>query len=212
MIDNTVIKKRLENFEFKGYPNAIRKLLSAFGIIEPTIAKIVGKIENGEYGPFYVYRRAAIFCVDDEDYESRIGSIKTALPLVLVFQLSRIVIINQYKGTSICEYSEIINNLDALSPLQSWDINKNDHYSTLELDTLVESLYRELKLSDNEEEITRNFIFSLLYIAHFRTLMELKPVSDSLKGYDTSDDAKLARVFNYFLIRDALLLRNVVLV
>lgn len=43
MIDENAIRQRLENFEFQGYAKAVSKLLSAFGILETTIAKITSK-------------------------------------------------------------------------------------------------------------------------------------------------------------------------
>ena len=83
--------------------------------------------------------------------------------------------------------------------MHNWDINRNDHYSTIELDTLVESLYRELKLNDNDEINIRSFIFSLLYIAHFKSLLKIDQINNQLREYTSANEVKLSEVFNFFL-------------
>lgn len=47
-------------FQFISYADTVSRLLSAFGIVATTISKIQSRINDGEIGPFYVYRRAAI--------------------------------------------------------------------------------------------------------------------------------------------------------
>lgn len=198
MIDENAIRQRLENFEFQGYAKAVSKLLSAFGILETTIAKITSKIDQGESGPFYVYRRAVVYCTEDMVSAEEYISAKRTMPLLIVFTPRQIIITNEYIGRVICDYVDVATYINYLAPLQSWDINRNDHYSTLKLDSLVESLYRELILNDNDEENTRCFIFSLLYMAHFSTLLEMSQVQESIKGYNKSDKEKLSKVFDLF--------------
>lgn len=198
MIDENAIRQRLENFEFQGYAKAVSKLLSAFGILETTIAKITSKIDQGESGPFYVYRRAVVYCTEDMVSAEEYISAKRTMPLLIVFTPRQIIITNEYIGRVICDYVDVATYINYLAPLQSWDINRNDHYSTLKLDSLVESLYRELILNDNDEENTRCFIFSLLYMAHFSTVLEMSQVQESIKGYNKSDKEKLSKVFDLF--------------
>ncbi len=198
MTDYKSISQKLGNLEFLGYAKVVTELLSAYGIVQTTIDRIVLKINNGESGPFYVYRRAAIYCIEDSDYGSKISSLKTALPLVIVLQPTKLAIFNAEKGKIECEYDKLVEHLEYLSPLHNWDINRNDHYSTIEFDALVESLYRALKLDDNDEANIRNFIFSLLYIAHFKSLLNIEQIENRLREYAISDEAKLSYVFNYF--------------
>lgn len=74
MIDENTIRQKLDNFVFQSYTKVVARLLSTFGILDTTIAKINSKIEAGESGPFYVYRRAIIYCTEDmtsaEEYSS----------------------------------------------------------------------------------------------------------------------------------------------
>lgn len=201
MIDQNELYRRFQSFSFAGYAKTIRSILSAYEIVDITINKIVDKINNGESGPFYVYRRAVILC-DDSGSDLQISNqAYGSMPLVIVLQPTRIILYNNQKGTTTCEYEKLCDNLDYLRPLYSWDVNKSDHYKTLELDILVESLYRALKLDDNEEDSIRNFIFSLLYIAHFRCLLNLDDITKGFNEYSKSDDSKLAEVFEYFLKR-----------
>lgn len=198
MIEQSELYKRLQNLSFVGYAKTVSQILSAYEIVGITINKIVDKINNGESGPFYVYRRAVILC-DDSGTDWQISNqAYGSMPLVIVLQPSKVIIYNNQIGITSCEYGELCNNLEYLKPLYSWDVNKSDHYKTLELDILVESLYRALKLDDNEEESIRDFIFSLLYIAHFRCLLNLEDVTEGLKDYVKTDDCKLSEVFNYF--------------
>ena len=155
MISTETISQVLSNFTFVSYAKVTQKLLSAYGIVESTIDRIVQKISNGENGPFYVYRRAVIYCIDDDNYEDAISKTKDSLPLTIVFQPTQIVILNQHVGSITCSYEEGVDHLDLLEPLHSWDINRNDHYSTLELDSLVESLYNRLVLDGNNESEVR---------------------------------------------------------
>lgn len=198
MIEQSELYKRLQNLSFVGYAKTVSQILSAYEIVGVTTNKIVDKINNGESGPFYVYRRAVILC-DDSGTDWQISNqAYGSMPLVIVLQPSKVIIYNNQIGITSCEYGELCNNLEYLKPLYSWDVNKSDHYKTLELDILVESLYRALKLDDNEEESIRDFIFSLLYIAHFRCLLNLEDVTEGLKDYVKTDDCKLSEVFNYF--------------
>lgn len=199
MIDQSELYKRLQYFNFVGYAKTVRQLLSAYEIVDITINKIVEKINNGESGPFYVYRRAVILCDDSGSDLEVSNQAYGSMPLVIVLQPTKVILYNNQIGTTACEYEELCNNLEYLKPLYSWDVNKSDHYKTLELDILVESLYRSLKLDDNEEESIRNFIFSLLYIAHFRCLLNLEEITEGFKDYTKSDERKLSEVFDYFI-------------
>lgn len=199
MTDYKDISQRLSTLEFLGYSKVITELLSAYDIVQTTIDRIASKINDGEPGPFYVYRRAAIYCTEDEDFENKISSLRTALPLVIVLQPTKIIVFNSEKGKIECKYNNLVEYLDFLSPLHNWDINRNDHYSTIELDTLVESLYRELKLNDNDEINIRSFIFSLLYIAHFKSLLKIDQINNQLREYTSANEVKLSEVFNFFL-------------
>lgn len=194
------LQNRLANFQFQGYADAITRILRAYEILESTIAKIVEKINHGESGPFYVYKRAVIFCYEREkDFETHEAN-RIAYPLSIELSPSQIKITNEAKGAVVCGYNEICNFADYLLPLQSWDANRNDAYTTLELNRLVQSLYRALKLENDDEAESdiRDFIFSLLYVAHFRTLLGLESDLMSLKRYDKTDNEKLKDVFDYF--------------
>ena len=197
MIDNATIIQSLSHFSFVSYSKAIEKLLSAYGIVETTIARIIGKINTGDNGPFYVYRRAVIYCIEADDFEPYVAKTKESMPLTIVFQPKQLVLINQQFGVIKCAYEEVVNHLDYLSPLQKWDINRNDHYSTLELDQLVESLYRSLIMDDNPEEEVRGLIFSLLYIAHFRSLLGIDEINAIKKDYSEDDARLLSRIYKY---------------
>ena len=111
MINNETISQALTHFEFVGYARTTQRLLSAYGIVEPTIAKIVNKIENNENGPFYVYRRAVIYCIDDE-YQSVVAKTKESMPLTIVLQPTQIVLINKQFGKISCPYAELTEYLD----------------------------------------------------------------------------------------------------
>lgn len=199
MIDQNVLYNRFKSFSFLGYSKTVSYLLSAYDIVEMTINKIADKINNGECGPFYVYRRAVIICDDSCKTHEISNQAYGSIPLVIVLQPSKILLYNNQIGTIGCDYSELCDHLEYLKPLYSWDVNRSDHYKTLELDVLVESLYRSLKLDDNEENDIRNFIFSLLYIAHFRCLLGIDEITNSFKSYTNSDQCKLHEVFDFFL-------------
>ena len=202
MIEQSDLYKRFQSFGFTGYAKTVRNILSAYEIVDITINKIVDQINKGESGPFYVYRRAVILC-DNSGTDLQISNqAYGSIPLVIVLQPTRICLYNSQIGAAFCKYEELYNKLDYLKPLCSWDVNKSDHYKTLELDILVESLYRALKLYDNEENCIRNFIFSLLYIAHFRNLLDIEAITKGFNEYTKSDDCKLAEVFDYFLKRN----------
>lgn len=94
MTDYKDISQRLSTLEFLGYSKVITELLSAYDIVQTTIDRIASKINDGEPGPFYVYRRAAIYCTEDEDFENKISSLRTALPLVIVLQPTKIIVFN----------------------------------------------------------------------------------------------------------------------
>lgn len=187
-------------FQFISYADTVSRLLSAFGIVATTISKIQSRINDGEIGPFYVYRRAAIFCTDAENVDELINSVKMGVPLVIVLQPHNIIVYNQENCQTKREvdYEDINLISDILKPLQSWDITRNDRYKTLELDQLVASLYRTLKLSDNEEDTIRNFIFSMLYISHFDTLFEDEETNNIISSYLYDDADKLKKVFDKY--------------
>ena len=199
MIEQSELYSRFKFYRFSGYAKTVRDILSTYEIVDVTINKIVDKINKGESGPFYVYRRAVILCDDSGEDLQITNQAYGSMPLVIVLQPSRIILYNNQIGTTYCKYEELCDNLDYLKPLYSWDVNKSDHYKTIELDILVESLYRALKLDDNDENSIRNFIFSLLYIAHFRCLLNIEEISEVFKDYTKSDDQRLSEVFEYFL-------------
>ena len=199
MIEQSELYSRFKFYRFSGYAKTVRDILSTYEIVDVTINKIVDKINKGESGPFYVYRRAVILCDDSGEDLQITNQAYGSMPLVIVLQPSRIILYNNQIGTTYCKYEELCDNLDYLKPLYSWDVNKSDHYKTIELDNLVESLYRALKLDDNDENSIRNFIFSLLYIAHFRCLLNIEEISEVFKDYTKSDDQRLSEVFEYFL-------------
>ena len=201
MIDQSELYNRFQVFSFDSYAKVVRRILSAFEIVDVTINKIVDKINNGESGPFYVYRRAVIFCNDIMSDFQISNQAYGSMPLIIVLRPTNITLHNNQIGVITCDYEDLCNHLEYLKPLYSWDINKSDSYQTLELQVLVEKLYRELKLNDNEENQIRNFIFSLLYISHFSCLLHLDEVTDELKTYTKTDDCKLSEVFEYFLKR-----------
>lgn len=199
MIDQNELYNKFSTFSFVSYAKAVRSILSAYKIVNVTIDKITDKINNGECGPFYVYRRAVIIC-NDSGAELQISNQSYgSMPLIIVLQPSVIVLHNNQIGKIECKYENLCDYLEYLKPLYSWDVNKSDHYQTLEFEVLVEQLYRELKLNDNEENDIRNFIFSLLYIAHFRSLLKLDDITEELNVYSKTDSCKLSDVFEYFL-------------
>lgn len=198
MIDFEDISRALQNFQFASYGKAVSTLLSAYGVAETTIIKIISKIEKGESGPLYVYRRAVLFCNDDENYQPTINSVSGAIPLVIIFQPDRLVISNTTQGEVCCQYDKITEHLDLLAPLLYAQTRHKDQYCTLELDALVESLYRTLILDNNSKEDSRVFIFSLLYIAHFKSILNLSEITQYVNGYVPSEKKKLANVFKFF--------------
>ena len=198
MIDENSIKQVLESFEFTSYAGVVQKLLSAYGIVESTIRRITEGITKGEQGPFYVYRRAIIYCSDDAGFKEKAKTTFGSVPLVIIFHPNYIYLNHTYKGEKTCLYHELIDWLDYLQPLLSWDVNRKDHYKTLELDQLVESLYRALKLDDNGDENSRRFIFDLLYISHFTRLQELSKIDEALVNTSFSDEDKVRYVFQVF--------------
>ena len=198
MTDISSIPQRLRTLELQGYSKVVSELLSAYGIVQSTIDRIISDIDNGGYGPYYVYRRAAICCHSELLQDSKIEELRTAYPLLIVLHPTTIVLFNSGIGELTCTYGELVNHLDYLTPLLHWDVNRNDHYSTIELDKLVESLYRALKYEVNEETEIRRFICSLLYIAHFRTLLDIQPVNDCLKYGNSSEAEITSYIFRYF--------------
>ena len=111
MIDQDELYRRFQSFSFAGYAKTIRKILSAYEIVDITINKIVDKINNGESGPFYVYRRAVILC-DDIGSDLQISNqAYGSMPLVIVLQPTRIILYNNQIGTTICEYENLCDNL-----------------------------------------------------------------------------------------------------
>lgn len=199
MIDQNVLYQKLYSFSFEGYGKTVRHILSACEIVEITINKIIERINSGEYGPFYVYKRAVILCNNSNSEPQIPNQTYGHVPLVIILQPNSITLQNNQKGCVTCKYEELCYNLEYLKPLYSCNINKTDHYQTLELEVLVESLILELKLNDNEESNIHNFIFSLLYIAHFKSLLKLHDVTDGLNSYTKTNEQKLSEVFEFFL-------------
>ena len=112
MIDQSELYKRFQSFSFAGYAKTIRSILSAYEIVDITINKIVDKINNGESGPFYVYRRAVILC-DDSGSDLQISNqAYGSMPLVIVLQPTRIILYNNQIGTTTCGYEKLCDNLD----------------------------------------------------------------------------------------------------
>ena len=198
MIDYGTINESLEDFKFAGYAKTTAKLLSSFGISDVTIRKIVNRINSGEYGPFYIYRRAVIFCCDGEDYRKATAPFVGTIPLVIVVHPEKLVLISDRLGEKECQYCDISKNKFLLSPLSCSVREIKDHYTTLELDQLVESLFRTLVLDNNDKEESRLFIFNLLYIAHFREILQDNEVIEIISGYAYSYENKLKRLFKYF--------------
>lgn len=198
MIDRNIVLQKLRGFSFDGYSKVVEKLLSAYGIVGVTIQKIIHQIEKGDKGPFYVYRRAIILCSNGTDCHKDIEQNKNVFPLTIVFCPTIISVANERLGEVDFRYEEIGDYLEYFEPLGNWGINKNDHYRTLELDTIVESLYRALKMDDNDEENIRKFIFSLLYISHFKCMLNLDNITKELDDYAETDEHKLSTVFQCF--------------
>lgn len=189
----------LKPFEFCGYANAVGQILSAFGIVGTTISKIQTRIDSGDSGPLYVYRRAAIFCSDDDNDDALIGAVKMGIPLIIILHPTTLTVFNNTGNRRISvPYHDISELTELLSPLQSCDLTCNDRYKTLELDKLVSSLYRELKLSDNQENIIHKFIFSILYISHFNTFLEDTSSENIIKAYNIENDNKLDKIYSIY--------------
>ena len=200
MIDRLSVGSKLKDLEFTSFSKIVYTILSAFCIEQSTIAKITEKIDKGEEGPFYVYRRAIIFCSEDDNYQSKLSTVNGAVPLIIIFQPDIIYICNSTKGTILCEYGNLANHIEYLEPLQSIEINRADQYSTLALDTVVESLYRALKIADNKEEDIRTFIFTLLYMAHFSSMIDDHDIISIIKDIYIHDDKKLDAIFSKYSV------------
>lgn len=208
MTDDYTIKQSLEGFEFTSHTKVVDKLLSVYGIVDSTIKKITEGINRGEKGPFYVYRRAILFCTDSTDYLEVAKKHAGAAPLLIVFHPEIVYICNSLKGEKLSTYRELKDLTDYLQPLVSWDANRKDHYSTLELDELVESLYRALRLDENAEELSRRTIFNLLYISHFSRLMKLGQPAQILGNVNLNDEEKVKAVFNLFVTNNCKFIVN----
>ena len=197
MINNT-ISQRIFYSEFRGYEQTIVDLLSYCEIIPTTINRIIIKLRNGDMGPLFVYRRAVIFCSNDYDSVCLKEDYIKAYPLVIVLSPTKITLINSLMGEVTCAYNKLTNHLQYLDPLHEHK-DKKDIYSTEDLATLISSLYRELILSDNNEEASQNFIFSLLYISHYISLLDLRFLLNSINRYDIDDQERLNNICNYFI-------------
>ena len=198
MTDEYTIKQSLEGFEFTSYTKVVDKLLSVYGIVDSTIKKITEGIGRGEKGPFYVYRRALLFCTNETDYKEIAQKHIGAAPLLIVFHPEIVYIYNSLKGEKYSTYQELKSVTDYLMPLVSWDSTRKDHYSTLELDELVESLYRALIMDENSDELSRRTIFNLLYISHFSRLMKLSQPTAVLSNQNLSEEEKVKAFFRIF--------------
>ena len=199
MINNTIYQ-RIDNFEFKGYEQTIVDLLSYCEIVPTTIEKILNKLKNGDMGPLFVYRRAVIFCSNDNCPEIMTKDYLKSYPLVIVLTPKKITLLNSSLGEIDCTYDKISDNLEYLKPLHEQK-DKKDIYSTEDLATLISSLYRELILSDNNEELTQKFLFSLLYMAHYISILNLDFIRKSINRYENDNINKLDSVCDYFVER-----------
>lgn len=198
MTDKSHIQSTLESYHFVGYAEAFEYVLSAYGIVQLTIDRINSKLKEGANGPFFVYRRAAIFCETANFNIADVDTYKESYPLVIVFRNSGLVIHNKLKGELECTYENLPIAADYLNPLRYCDVNRNDHYITLDLASLVSSLYRELRMTDNLEEVSRSFIFSLLYIAHITSLLDIEEVKHVASDNTIENERRLNAVFNLF--------------
>lgn len=197
MTDGSTIYEALSSIRFNGYAETVSSLLSAFGVADITIRKITEKIETGDLGPFYIYRRALLLCSAETQSSDTLASYSEAFPLVIVIQPEGIVIKTQ-EDIQICEYEHLAESAQLLSGLSCGKASGKDHYKTLELDQLVESLYRSLILDNNDKESSRRFIFSLLYISHFSHFVPELSIDTFLSSSSLCEEDKLANIFKLF--------------
>lgn len=103
MIEQSELYSRFQFYRFCGYAKTVRDILSSYEIVDVTINKIVDKINKGESGPFYVYRRAVILCDDCGEDLQITNQAYGSMPLVIVLQPSRIILYNNQIGTTYCK-------------------------------------------------------------------------------------------------------------
>ena len=209
MINQDATGFSIGDLEFQGYANTTARLLSSLSIGDTTIAKIVDRINQGDNGPLPVYRRAVILCTDSDDYLPTIEKSLLSYPLGIVIQPQQIVVIRQAESPVAVPYNQVAENLSLFSSLFSYQNNKRDKYLTLEFDQLVESLNRALILDGNSARDTQTFIFNLLYITHFSTILEEDIIEKNLSDQLMEDEIKLANILDYYQSSEIPFLRQV---
>lgn len=209
MINQDATGFSIGDLEFQGYANTTARLLSSLSIGDTTIAKIVDRINQGDNGPLPVYRRAVILCTDSDDYLPTIEKSLQSYPLGIVIQPQQIVVIRQSESPVAVPYDQVAENLSLFSSLFSYQNNKRDKYLTLEFDQLVESLNRALILDGNTARDTQTFIFNLLYITHFSTILEEDIIEKNLSDQLMEDEIKLANILDYYNSSEIPFLRQV---
>ena len=211
MIDIDSLKYRLAGFHFSGFKQTVEALLTAFEIGHPTIKKISDTIEKGgkdAYAPFYVYRRAVIWLSEDssqETLEASAAKVDQTIPLVLIFTSTSLFIRNARLGSICCDYGDICNHVgDYLLPLLgNAKVAKQDRYLTLELDALVEQLYRSLVLDDMHEDKARGAIFNLLYMSLFKDLLDSTTLNNILARSKNQEGEAIESFYSFFRRNDA---------
>ncbi len=184
--------------EFQGYAPTTALLLSALGISDTTINKIVERINQGDYGPLPVYRRAVILCYDGEDYIKIIGNALSFYPLGVIIQPHQIVTLRLNESPITISYDEVVDNLELFAELKNYHNETRDKYVTLDFDELIESLNRTLILEDNNINDVHTFIFNLLYIVHFATFFKDDTISKILSNPIKDDSTKFGEILYYY--------------
>lgn len=202
MIDPNSTDLALQNLKFQGYAQTTSQLLAALGIGETTIAKIVERISQGDNGPLPIYRRAVILCYDGDDYSSIMEKSLALYPLGIVIQPQQLVILRQMQEPSFVDYDHLVENIGLFSALFTFQNNKRDKYATLEFDQLVESLNRAMILDGNSIKDTQSFIFNLLYITHFSTILDDNTIESVLNDPLKEDVEKLSAILGHFQSSD----------
>ena len=187
----------LKDLKFETFESTAEKILLSLGIIGTTVKRISESIKSGEDGPYYVYRRAAIFCSIDNSYERIIENLKFTIPVIIVLHPDFIYIHNTKYGEIHCAYNELLDHIEYLETICHSKNQRKDPYLTLELDQLVESLYRSLILDDNSKDSSRTLVFDVLYASLFGRLMSVDNINCLLES-DINEDSKIQAILDIF--------------
>lgn len=193
-MNNDNIEEYLKRFNFLGYAKTTAYLLKCYDISDTTISKIVDRINKGDSGPFYIYRRAVLYCGNFNSDE--ISKKLTSAELTICFTPKQVILFNKKLGSAEFQYESVCQYLEYLKPLNLRPETAKDHYKTLELDSLIESLYRSLILDDNDASLSRRFIIDMLYIALINSIFGFNEIVEHLTNYKYSIPTKFNNIYS----------------